>query len=211
MIAVAKPATGGVVIQGAGRASSDRIRLLVVDDHPAVRTGLPELLGDQPQFEAILAVSLAAKAVSIADLLRVSRWRACRGGGGGRGRWVGERGRAGIGVMRRDSKRRLWWVLDAGGPLWWLAGVLRSRLDAVEQAIFAMSPARIAPVEIASPSRLSESRSESRRWGMLRKLETIDVGLRTPDRSRARSAVGGSPPTCRLARPSVARIEAGRR
>ena len=92
--------------------------------------------------------------------------------------------------MRRDSKRRLWWILDAGGPLWWLAGVLRSRLDAVEQAIFAMSPARIAPVEIASPSRLSESRSESRRWGMLRKLETIDVGLRTPDRRRARSAVG---------------------
>jgi len=72
---------------------------------------------------------------------------------------------------------------------WRFAEVLRQRFDAEEQAIFAMLAAGIARVEIARTLRISESRLESRRWGMLRTLEAIDVKVAIPDRGRARSAV----------------------
>lgn len=36
-----------------------RTRVLVVDDHAAVRTGLRELLGDQADFEVVAAVATA--------------------------------------------------------------------------------------------------------------------------------------------------------
>jgi two-component system response regulator DevR len=43
------------------------IRLLVVDDHPAVRRGLSDLLEDQPDFRVIAAVGTAEDAMSVAE------------------------------------------------------------------------------------------------------------------------------------------------
>jgi DNA-binding NarL/FixJ family response regulator len=43
------------------------IRLLVVDDHPAVRRGLSELLADQPDFRVIGAAGSAEEALAIAQ------------------------------------------------------------------------------------------------------------------------------------------------
>jgi DNA-binding NarL/FixJ family response regulator len=43
------------------------IRCLVVDDHPAVRVGLHDLLTDQPGFEVLDAVATAEAAVSFAE------------------------------------------------------------------------------------------------------------------------------------------------
>ena len=43
------------------------IRLLVVDDHPAVRRGLSELLEDQPDFRVISAVATAEDAMAVAE------------------------------------------------------------------------------------------------------------------------------------------------
>jgi DNA-binding NarL/FixJ family response regulator len=42
-------------------------RLLVVDDHPAVRAGLRELLDDQPDFEVMAAVATAEEAMAVAE------------------------------------------------------------------------------------------------------------------------------------------------
>lgn len=44
-----------------------RTRLLVVDDHPAVRAGLRELLAGEPDFEVIDATATAESALSVAE------------------------------------------------------------------------------------------------------------------------------------------------
>jgi DNA-binding NarL/FixJ family response regulator len=44
-----------------------RTRVLVVDDHPAVRAGLRELLADEPEFEVIAAVSSAEAGLAVAE------------------------------------------------------------------------------------------------------------------------------------------------
>jgi two-component system, NarL family, response regulator DevR len=48
-------------------ASGERLRLLVVDDHPAVQRGLLELLSDQPDFHVVEVVSSAEEAISVAE------------------------------------------------------------------------------------------------------------------------------------------------
>lgn len=45
----------------------ERMRLLIVDDHSAVRAGLQQLLDDQADFEVIAAVATAEEAVSVAE------------------------------------------------------------------------------------------------------------------------------------------------
>ena len=65
MICVAPPPTAEPA-----RLRSDplaRKRLLVVDDHPAVRAGLRELLADEPDFEVVAAVASAEAGVEIAQ------------------------------------------------------------------------------------------------------------------------------------------------
>jgi DNA-binding NarL/FixJ family response regulator len=47
--------------------SAQRIRLLVVDDHPAVRAGLRELLADEPDFEVVATVPTAEAGIAIAE------------------------------------------------------------------------------------------------------------------------------------------------
>lgn len=46
---------------------SEPMRLLVVDDHPAVRAGLRQLLEDQADFEVAAAVATAEEALSVAE------------------------------------------------------------------------------------------------------------------------------------------------
>ena len=71
---------------------------------------------------------------------------------------------------------------------WRLAEVMRRRLDGEEQAIFGMSRAGIAPVEIAATLGVSASGLESRMWDILQKLENMDAELPTSDPPGARSA-----------------------
>jgi DNA-binding NarL/FixJ family response regulator len=47
--------------------SSRRTRLLVVDDHPAVRLGLRQLLEDQPDFNVVGVVETAEDALAVAE------------------------------------------------------------------------------------------------------------------------------------------------
>lgn len=48
-------------------APVSRTRLLVVDDHPAVRAGLRDLLEDEAEFEVVAAVATAEEAMSVAE------------------------------------------------------------------------------------------------------------------------------------------------
>ena len=48
-----------------------RTRLLVVDDHPAVRAGLRELLADEADFEVVAAVASAEAGMDIAKSQRI--------------------------------------------------------------------------------------------------------------------------------------------
>jgi CheY-like chemotaxis protein len=67
MMAVAEDLAWGVVNETGSRVSTEQIRLLVVDDHTAVRRGLRELLEDQQDFRVIDAVPSAEEAMSVAE------------------------------------------------------------------------------------------------------------------------------------------------
>ena len=47
--------------------SDSPLRVLVVDDHPAVRMGLRELLDDEPDFVVVAAVDSAEAAMALAE------------------------------------------------------------------------------------------------------------------------------------------------
>jgi DNA-binding NarL/FixJ family response regulator len=67
MITVVEQAKRGSVGPGAHLATLEQLRLLVVDDHPAVRSGLRELLDAQPDFEVTAAVASAEEAMAVAE------------------------------------------------------------------------------------------------------------------------------------------------
>src|SRR5947209_8756640 len=49
------------------RPAREPTRLLVVDDHAAVRAGVRDILADQPDFEVVAAVATAEDALSVAE------------------------------------------------------------------------------------------------------------------------------------------------
>jgi DNA-binding NarL/FixJ family response regulator len=49
------------------RATGERQRVLIVDDHAAVRSGLRELLSDEEDFEVVAAVATAEAALAVAE------------------------------------------------------------------------------------------------------------------------------------------------
>jgi DNA-binding NarL/FixJ family response regulator/tRNA A-37 threonylcarbamoyl transferase component Bud32 len=49
--------------------ATERIRLLIADDHPIVRTGLQDVLGSQPDFEVVGEATNGAEAVELTDQL----------------------------------------------------------------------------------------------------------------------------------------------
>ena len=53
------------------RSLRRRLDLLVVDDHPAVRRGLQQLLDDQPDFQVTALCSTAERAVALAERMRI--------------------------------------------------------------------------------------------------------------------------------------------
>jgi len=63
----------GVVSDPAARSTGqaspphEHTRLLVVDDHAAVRAGLRELLDDEPRFEVVASVASAEEAIAVAE------------------------------------------------------------------------------------------------------------------------------------------------
>ncbi len=67
MISVAEHADWEVLPEHIQPETREQLRLLVVDDHPAVRRGLHELLEDQPDFHVLEAVSSAEEAMSVAE------------------------------------------------------------------------------------------------------------------------------------------------
>ena len=56
--------------EGGSRAGTDRIRLLIVDDHPVVRDGLRGILEGSPEFEVVGEADNGAEAVTRAQALR---------------------------------------------------------------------------------------------------------------------------------------------
>ena len=50
-----------------GASARQRTRLLVVDDHAAVRAGVRDLLANEPDFDVVAAVSTAEEALAVAE------------------------------------------------------------------------------------------------------------------------------------------------
>jgi DNA-binding NarL/FixJ family response regulator len=59
------------VIRSETQTADATLRVLIVDDHPAVRRGVRELLADQPDFAVVDAVASAQEAMSIAERVHV--------------------------------------------------------------------------------------------------------------------------------------------
>jgi PAS domain S-box-containing protein len=62
--------TGGALAVDDNRASADALRILIVDDHPAVRRALREMLHQRPQFSVVGDASNGFEAIAYAHTLR---------------------------------------------------------------------------------------------------------------------------------------------
>jgi len=189
-------------------ADLSRLRVLVVDDHPAVRLGLSQLLDDQPDIVVVEVASSAEEALSLAEREPIDVAVVDYQLGSRSGLWLtrmlkrlepapsvvmysaycdgplaaacvvagadGLVSKGGVGselchavraVARGHS--RLPMVPQA------LAGAMRRRLGAEEQAIFGMLLAGIEPSDIANTLGISARGLDTRRWAMLHKLEGL--------------------------------------
>ena len=183
-----------------------RKRLLVVDDHPAVRAGLRELLADETDFEVVAAVDSAEAAMELAmqDYQLGSR----------NGLWLSRKLKrlpdppavliysaytdgilaAAAVVAQADSivsKGRVGSDLchevrrAANGQRHLpalpprLAESLRRRLGNDEQAIFGMLLAGLEPAEVAATLGLSNFALEAQLCQLLRRLEGLPPAPRT--------------------------------
>jgi len=185
-----------------------RVRLLVVDDHPAVRLGLLQLLDDQPDFVVVDAACSAEEARSLAERDPIDVAVVDYQLGSRTGLWLTRKlkelepapavvmysaycdgplaaacvvagadglvSKGGVGadlchavraVARGHSR------LPAVPPT--LAGAMRRRLSAQEQAIFGMLLAGIDASEIAATLGISAHALDTGRWAMLHKLEAL--------------------------------------
>jgi DNA-binding NarL/FixJ family response regulator len=189
-------------------ADFSRLRVLVVDDHPAIRLGLSQLLDDQPDIVVVEVASSAEEARSLAegdpiDVAVVDYQLGSRSG-----LWLtrmlkrfepapsvviysaycdgplaaacvvagadGLISKGGVGSELCQAVRavaRGYSRLPMVPPA--LAGAMRRRLGAEEQAIFGMLLAGIEPSEIATTLGISARGLDSRRWAMLHKLEGL--------------------------------------
>jgi DNA-binding NarL/FixJ family response regulator len=185
-----------------------RLRLLVVDDHPAVRLGLLQLLDDQPDFVVVDAACSAEEARSLAEREPIDVAVVDYQLGSRTGLWLTRKlkelepapgvvmysaycdgplaaacvvagadglvSKGGVGAELCHAVRAV-----ARGysrlPLVpaTLAGAMRRRLSAQEQAIFGMLLAGIDPSEIATTLGISARALDTSRWAMLHKLEAL--------------------------------------
>lgn len=185
-----------------------RLRLLVVDDHPAVRLGLLQLLDDQSDFVVVEAACSAEEARSLAEREPIDVAVVDYQLGSRTGLWLTRKlkelepapavviysaycdgplaaacvvagadgliSKGGVGAELCHAVRavaRGYSRLPMVPPT--LAGAMRRRLGAHEQAIFGMLLAGIDPAEIAATLGISEHALDTRRWAMLHKLEGL--------------------------------------
>ena len=185
------------------------IRCLVVDDHPAIRLGLRELLAAEPGIEVLDALPTAEAAVAFAERSRIDVAVVDYQLGGRSGLWCSRKlkrladppavlvysafsdhllaaacvvaqadglvSKAAFGSELCERIREVACGISSLPmipPV--LAGSLRRRLDAPEQAIFGMMQAGITPDEIGRTLGMDHGELEGRLWTMLRKLEPID-------------------------------------
>jgi two-component system response regulator DevR len=185
-----------------------RLRLLVVDDHPAVRLGLLQLLDDQPDFVVVEAACSAEEARSLAEREPIDVAVVDYHLGSRTGLWLTRKlkelepapavvmysaycdgplaaacvvagadglvSKGGVGAELCHAVRavaRGYSRLPLVPPT--LAGAMRRRLSAQEQAIFGMLLAGIDPSEIAITLGISEHALDTHRWAMLHKLEAL--------------------------------------
>ena len=174
--------------------SPGRMRLLIVDDHPAVRGGLQQLLDDQADFEVAAAVATADDALSIAEREPIDVAVVDYQLGGRNGLWVSRKLKRlaeppGVviysaytdGVLASAAVVAEADAIVSKGCLGSelceairrLGEALRRRLDHQEQAIFGLLLAGITTPEVAATVGLPEAALESRLWSMLRKLEAV--------------------------------------
>jgi DNA-binding NarL/FixJ family response regulator len=185
------------------------IRCLVVDDHPAIRLGLRELLAAEPGIDVLDALPTAEAAVAFAERSRVDVAVVDYQLGGRSGLWCSRKlkrladppavlvysafsdhllaaacvvaqadglvSKAAFGSELCERIREVACGISSlpmVPPV--LAGSMRRRLDAPEQAIFGMMQAGIVPDEIGRTLGMDHGELEGRLWTMLRKLEPID-------------------------------------
>jgi DNA-binding NarL/FixJ family response regulator len=203
-------------------ADLTRLRVLVVDDHPAVRLGLLQLLADQPDLMIVDAAASAEEARSIAEREPIDVAVVDYQLGSRSGLWLtrmlkrleraprvviysaycdgplaaacvvagadGLVSKGGVGAELCDAVRavaRGHSRLPVVPPT--LAGAMRRRLGADEQAIFGMLLAGIEPADIAGTLGVSPAGLDSRRWAMLHKLEGLRPEAATAHPARART------------------------
>lgn len=185
-----------------------RIRVLVVDDHPAVRLGVRKLLEVEPDLVLVGVVETGEAALSIAERDRVDVAVVDYHLGSRDGLWVSRK-------LKRlpEPARVVIYSAYADGPLAVccvvaeadallskggvgaelshairsvargqrllpivpqpLAAMMRDALDHVDQAIFGMLLAGIAPAEIARTLNILQADLEVRQWSLLRKIEAL--------------------------------------